>query len=192
MSLDYVERSLPIGDVRIDDGRNVTLRLLTYARDYRVSDDGQSDYLERWSPAAFRRSFAAEHWRDVPLSYEHDVPTVRRSMPVGVGRRGWEEGDAVMLSGYISATSQGDDLITLLHDQVIRGVSIEARVFGRTPFVGGVEYQMGQLRRVAFTTVPQYDDAELVAIRSEADPPEARPRLAAVQVRLDALTLAAP
>jgi phage head maturation protease len=185
-----IQRSLPVSDVRVDEGgRHVTVRLLTYGREYHVSDDGASTYVERWRPAAFRRSFGPPHWQDVPLTYEHDALFATRALPVGVATRGWEEGDSVLLSGSVSRTSMGDDLLTLLRDGVIRGVSIEARTFGQTPLVGGVEYHQGQLRRVAFTTLPQYDDAELVALRSE--PPASFPRRAELQQRLDALSASA-
>jgi HK97 family phage prohead protease len=189
-----VERSLPLGDLTVSggDGRTVVARLLTYGREYRVSDNGADWYNEKWRSGAFRRFIS--HWetareRIIPLAYEHDGPGHARSLPVGKGLRAWEDGDAVMMEGRIARTSTGDDLVELLRDEVIRGVSVVAVVHEHAPMVGGREYLQGALRAVAFTTAPQYGDAELIAMRSEPEEvlsPE-RPRLLAVTQRLDSL-----
>lgn len=186
-------RTLPmaVDDVSLQgDGRSVVLRLLTYGRDYTVSDDGQNSYVERWRSGAFKRMLNAGHGAGVPLTYEHDVPGAPRALPVGGSQRAWDDHDALMLEGRISRTSIGDDLVELLRDEVIRGVSIWAGVYRSTPFVGGYERSEGTLRGVAFTTVPQYDDSQLVALRSEPPPivdQSETPRMDAIKARLEAL-----
>jgi HK97 family phage prohead protease len=183
-----ITRSLPIDDLSVQgDGRSVVLRLLTYGRDYTVSDDGASTYQEAWRSGAFRRWLSHGHGGGVPLTFEHDAPTVARSLPIGGSRRVWEDGDRLMLEGRISRTSMGDDLVELLRDDVIRGVSVRARIFERKARVGGFEYLQGALRDVALTTAPQYDDAELVAVRSEVEQLAERPRLDALRKALDTL-----
>jgi len=188
-----VERSLPLVDFTLGggDGRSVVVRLLTYGREYRVSDDGANYYNEKWRSGAFRRFIS--HWqsakegRIVPLTYDHEIPGIARALPVGKGMRAWEDADALMMEGRIARTSTGDDLVELLRDEVVRGVSVTAVVHEHAPMVGGKEYLQGALRSVAFTTVPQYGDAELVAMRSEPEPPAVRPRSIAVAQRLDSL-----
>src|SRR4249920_2855601 len=143
-------QSLPVADVSLQgDGRSVVLKLLTYNRDYTVSDDGVRAYTERWKQGAFRRSLAHNGGTGHALTYEHDVPGRPRALPVGGSKRLWEDGDALMMEGRISRTSQGDDLVELLRDEVVRGVSIDTLVFRSTPFVGGVERVEARLRSVA-------------------------------------------
>jgi len=179
-------------DLRVlGDGRTVTIRLLSYGTEYRVSDDGEHFYNEVWRSGAFTRSLTHGKDAGVPLSYEHDVPGLPRLLPVGASRRAWEDGASFMLEGRISDTSTGRDLVELLRDGVIRGASIEAQVFNSRKILGGIERSEAALRRVAFTTVPQYADAGVLAVRSELgaseSTPEATPRLDSLRARLDVL-----
>src|SRR5580765_8470449 len=115
MSQESVIRSLPVADVSLQgDGRSVVLKLLTYNRDYTVSDDGAHFYTERWRTGAFKRSLVHNGGGGAPMTYEHDLPGQPRALPVGGSKRAWEDGDAVMMEGRISRTSTGDDLVELL------------------------------------------------------------------------------
>lgn len=189
MSEERIYRAMPVDDLRVlGDGRTVTVRLLTYGREYRVSDDGQRTYTEVWRSGAFARSMA--HGRDagVPVQFEHDLPNAPKSLPVGATRRAWDSDGALMVETRISDTSMGRDLVELLRDGVVRGVSLEAQVFNSKKVLNGVERSEGALRRVVFTTVPQYADAAVLAIRSEPEPDLlATPLLDSLKVRLDAM-----
>jgi hypothetical protein len=183
--VDIITRALPVTDLGLQgDGRTAVLRLLSYAQDYTVSDDGAHTYTERWASGAFRRSFGhAKNAVKVPLTYEHPSPVMGRALPVGGSTRAWEDGDAVMVEGRISRTQAGDDLVELLRDGVVQGVSVEATVFRSKAMVGGFERQEAALRAVAFTCYPQYADAGLVAMRAEILDETATPRLTAVAAR---------
>jgi HK97 family phage prohead protease len=179
-------------DIAVDgDGRTVTLRLLSYGTDYTVSDDGVHAYTERWRDGAFRRSLRHGRGEGLPLQWEH-APGMPRTLPVGGSTRVWEETDgSLRLEGRVSRTQFGEDLLVLLQDRVVRGASIEARVFRSTPVVGGFVREEAALRAVAFTCAPQYADAGVLAMRSDAEA-SGTPRLDALRSRMANLFTAAP
>lgn len=181
-------RAMPVEDLSVTgDGRTVVLRLLSFGTDYTVTDDGVTTYIERWSPKAFRRSWAAGADQRVPLAYEHTQPGLPRALPVGRSRRGWTDGDALMLEGRISRTTTGDDLLELLRDEVVTGVSIDARAYQSRAIPGGYERLEAALTEVAFTTRAQLPDAGLLALRSEPEPDPGTPRLDTLRQKVETL-----
>jgi Escherichia/Staphylococcus phage prohead protease len=157
-------RSLP-ANLEIRDGRTVVGRAMPYGVETRIGS-----YVESFT----RGAFSGIDPSSVPLTAPH--PKDGGELPIGVSVAYREEDDGLYGEWRVSETTFGDDVLALVRDRAVSGLSIgfvpdpttDVWDQGRTRVVR----HRATLDHVAVVRSPAYADARIVAVRS------ARPRLA--------------
>lgn len=152
-----VERAEPDGD-----GRRVLIRLLRWGE---TTANTQEGVTERFS----RGAFASVDPSTVTIEAQrHGGPIV------GIGESIEERDDGAYLWARISQTRDGDDLLTLVRDKVLRAASIVFRPFARGSRQladGVIERTRVELARVAVLDRGAYKSAAVVAVRQAQEVP---------------------
>jgi HK97 family phage prohead protease len=157
-------RSLP-ASLEVRDGRTIVGRAVPYGVETQIGS-----YLELFNPGAF----AAVEPASVPLTAPH--PKDGGELPIGVSLAYTEHDDGLYGEWRVSETSFGDDVLALVRDGAVSGLSIgfvpdpATDVWKRERT--RVERHHADLDHVAVVRSPAYADARIVALRG------ARPRLA--------------
>lgn len=163
---DYQLRDAVIGG----DGRTVVLACVPFDREALV-DDGDGPYREVFRRGAFTHLTSAA--RHTELKYTHDP-----GMPYGFGIDLVEDPSYLLGSFRVAPSDGGDQLLALVRDEQLRGVSI-GYVAGGHPGDNRetldnsgrlVErLRVKRLPHVALTPAPAYVGAQVLAVR-EQDP----------------------
>jgi len=154
---DALARAEPEGD-----GRRVLIRLLRWDE---TTSNTQEGVTERFARGAFR---GVDPSTVTIEAQRHGGPIV------GIGESIEERDDGAYLWARISQTRDGDDLLTLVRDKVLRAASVVFRPFAsgsRQRADGVVERTRVDLARVAVLDRGAYKSAAVVAVRQaqEAD-----------------------
>lgn len=103
--------------------------------------------------------------RGWPLMYNHDV----RSIPIGIVPMVHERNDGPWMTAKISRTSTGDDIVELIKDGAIPGVSVSGRNIrsarGRDGHIRRMEVALGE---ISVTPFPALVGADEMVLRSGA------------------------
>lgn len=149
------------------DGRSVILACVPFDSPAWVSDGGAA-YREVFRPGAFRNVASAPN--RVELRYRHD----ESGAPYGFGIEITERTDYVEGVFRVAPSAAGDQLLALVRDEQLRGVSI-GYVAGRSRTItdddGPLTERLNvrQLTEVSLTNAPSYADARVLAVREDAD-----------------------
>ena len=174
-------RAFP-GDLEVrSGGRTVVGLAVPWDTPTRVSDGGPS-YLEAFARGAFARTIA-ERGDRVKFLALHDT----RRMPLGRVTLMREDAAGLYIEARVSATRDGDEALTLIQDGALDGLSIGFRPMRQDKRQGVTVRTEAALREVSAVSMPAYDDARILAVRS-ADTPHiliARRRLALARAHLN-------
>lgn len=161
------------------DGRTITVRVVSWNTDYRVSDDGRTYYRERYLPGGLNARPGAlviarsEH---DPSMFGDRAAGFTSAAGVTIGRvvATRIEPDGLDADVRVFKTRDGDDLLELVGERIVRHISpefddAEHELVGDDPLVVRTN---AELTGLAFTLHPQYGDARVLAVRSQHTPPE--------------------
>lgn len=165
MSNEIISRSVELDTVEFEGGEGRTLhaRLFRWDMPSQVSDNGGPRYMETWERGVFAQSIKrAQHTgRGWPLMYNHDV----RSIPIGVVPMIHERDDGPWMTAKISNTSTGNDMIELIKDGAIPGVSVNGRNIrsarGRDGAIRRMEVALGEISVTPFPSLVGADEMVL-------------------------------
>lgn len=152
------------------DGRTVDVRIVPYGE--RIThNDGLGgvprgvDYQEEWMPGAFDHQLNAAH--RVVANFEHQ-PGIGGIVGKGVALR--SQPDGFHGSFRILDGPDGDKTLQLIREDVLDGVSLEARPVKTVRSHDGVMQRVkANLVAVAFTRFAAFSGARVLAVREEAD-----------------------
>jgi HK97 family phage prohead protease len=157
-------RSLP-ADLQVRDGRTIVGRFMPYNVVTRIGS-----YTESFASGAFSGADAST----VPLTAPH--PKDGAELPIGISVTLEDRDDGGWGEWRVSETTFGDDVLALVRDGAVSGLSVgfiadEATDVWTRDRKAVVRHH-ATLDHVAVVRSPAYADARIVAVRS------ARPRLA--------------
>lgn len=166
MSQEVIRRSLQLDTLELEgsEGRTLHARLFSWDAISRVSD-GRAPYDETWKRGVFTESIrrAQRTKRGWPLMYNHAV----QALPIGMVAMVHEREDGPWMTAKISRTSLGDDIVELIRDGAIPGVSINGRnIKSRRTDKGIVERMEVALDEISVTPFPALVGANELVLRS--------------------------
>lgn len=182
-------RSVELAPAAVDfagDGRTISVRVVSWNTDYRVSDDGITFYTERYLPGGLNMRSGAE----LAATSEHDPrlmhPDVAPRGASVVGRNGAPIGrvsathvrsDGLYADVRVFDSLDGDEFL-----RYVRSLERTGRPFYVSPEFDDTARQIragdviervdATLVGLAFTLTPQYGDARVLAVRSHPNPGE--------------------
>ena len=170
MTIEMIQRALNIDAVEIEgaEGRTVHARLLRWDDPSIVSDGGPT-YEEIWRRGVFAQSIkrAQSTGRGWPLMYSHD----RNMLPIGMVASIHEREDGPWMTAKISRTSAGDDIVELIRDGAVPGVSVGGTAIKSRRNKGGqVERMEVAIREISMTPFPALVGADELVLRHQAQP----------------------
>ena len=137
-------------------GRTIVGRAAPYNSPTQITEHGRT-FTEQFLPGAFGRSIA-ERGNRVKLLANHD----RGSFPVGRAAKLWETPDGLYLEGRVSQTQAGDELLTLVGDGVVSGLSVGFKAVTESePSYGVRHIHEAALIEISATAFPAYADAQI-------------------------------
>jgi HK97 family phage prohead protease len=165
-NVEVIKRSLQLDTLELEgaEGRTLHARLFSWDTISRVSD-GKAPYDESWKRGVFSQSIRrAQHSkRGWPLMYNHAV----QNLPIGMVSMVHERDDGPWMTSKISRTSLGDDIIELIRDGAIPGVSINGRnIKSRRNQAGVIERMEVALDEISVTPFPALVGADELVLRS--------------------------
>jgi len=165
-NVEVIKRSLQLDTLELEgaEGRTLHARLFSWDTISRVSD-GKSPYDEAWKRGVFSQSIrrAQRLKRGWPLMYNHAV----QNLPIGMVSMVHERDDGPWMTSKISRTSLGDDIIELIRDGAIPGVSINGRnIKSRRNQAGVIERMEVALDEISVTPFPALMGADELVLRS--------------------------
>lgn len=153
-------RSWPL-ELRVQNGRRMTGKLLTYNRTY---DIGR--FTEDYQPGCFRKSLA-EKAKSLPLMIDHGHDRI----PVGVSTS-WEDGeDALYGTWEFDTRAEAVEAARLAENRLLSGLSVGFRPI-RTDWSQRQDGRQHGSRREAamietsLCPLPALEDAGVIAVRS--------------------------
>jgi len=149
------------------DGRTLHARLFSWDSVSQVSDGGPRTYHETWDRGVFSQSIkrAQSTGRGWPLMYNHDL----HSLPIGMVPMIHERNDGPWMTAKISRTSLGDDVIELIKDGVLPGVSVNGRnIRSARDGRGNIRRMEVALQEVSVTPFPALVGADAMVLRNMA------------------------
>lgn len=165
MSEELITRSVELEAVEFEGGEGRTLhaRLFRWDTPSEVSDGGGPRYMETWERGVFAQSIkrAQKTGRGWPLMYNHDV----RGVPIGVVPMIHERSDGPWMTAKISRTTLGNDIVELIRDGAIPGVSVNGRNIrsarGRDGNIRRMEVALGEISVTPFPSLVGADEMVL-------------------------------
>lgn len=153
------------------DGRTVLVRLVKYGVDAKVTDDGgRSYYTEQFAPGSVRAEIGSLVYREIPRSGD---PHFDRPKLVGKISGFRSTDDGAYAEVRISGSTDGNDLLADIDDELVRHVSMEfdAPTLPRpgTRAAGPVVHKDATVRGLLFTNVPQSPGADVLGRRSQQE-----------------------
>jgi uncharacterized protein len=127
--------------------------------------DAYGDFTETIVPGAFTRTIA-ERGSKVRLLGNHD----RSSFPLGKVLRLSESARGLEMEARVSDTTAGNDVLTLVRDGVVSGLSIGFQDMNPTWNADYTDRQITEAKLLEISVVadPAYADAQLTGVRSVA------------------------
>lgn len=176
-----IQRSMPLDDIALEgDGRTLVARLMRWNVVNEVSDDGISVYRERWKKGVFANNISRMMERKArwPLFAAHPRPGHSTFLPVGVAASIHEREDGPWMTGRISRTQMGDEIVELIRDGALPGVSVGARVV-RTTLDGSIRDRVeAAINEITITPFPALHGADILALRDgQGTPSTSKPAL---------------
>jgi HK97 family phage prohead protease len=170
MTIENIQRAMNIDAVEIEgaEGRTVHARLLRWDEPSIVSDGGPT-YEELWRRGVFSQSIKRSQGtgRGWPLMYSHD----RNMMPIGMVAAIHEREDGPWMTAKISRTRAGDDIVELIRDGAVPGVSVGGTAIkSRRNKNGQVERMEVAIREVSMTPFPALVGADELVLRHQSQP----------------------
>jgi len=145
------------------DGRTLFGLAVPYNQEAEVSDGGPR-YREVFRPGAFARTINAQ--RSVKLLANHD----RKAWPVGKASALRETPAGLVGEFRVSATTNGDEALTLVRDGVLDSFSVGfSPVKHQTTSDGVVERTEVNLHEVSLVAFPAYAGAVIEGVRMDYD-----------------------
>lgn len=158
--IEYRTTGIELAELRtVGDGRTLTATFVPYGTSQRINDS----LIEQFEQGAFRAQ--VKDPARVPLAYGH--------LPMGgkvVGRVTslTETPQGLIGEARISATRDGDDVLELLRDGALSGVSIGFQPGQSIKRPDGVTLRRSaRLTELAIVHQPAYDGARVLALREE-------------------------
>jgi Escherichia/Staphylococcus phage prohead protease len=136
--------------------------------------------LGAYTESFVRGAFAGTDPAEVPLTATH--PRDGGELPIGITRDLRDEPDGLHGVWYVSDTALGNEVLTLVRDGAVRGLSI-----GFVPLPDGdrwsrdrsrVERRAALLDHIAVVRSPAYPTARIASVRAAHGPATPRLRLA--------------
>jgi phage prohead protease, HK97 family len=100
------------------DGRTIVGRAVPYDAWTRIRD-ADGEYDERFLHGAFSRSLE-QRASKIPLRAKHN----EQALPLGPIRKFDERADGLWISARVSRTGAGDEILELVNDEVLNGLSV--------------------------------------------------------------------
>jgi HK97 family phage prohead protease len=149
------------------EGRTLHARLFKWNTISRVQDVGRPPYDEEWMRGVFAQSIRSieRSKRGWPLMYNHGMQT---GVPLGVVSMVHERDDGPWMTSKISRTTFGDDLIELIKDGAVPGVSVRGRnIKSRRNDANVVQRMEVAIEEVSVTPFPQLIGADELVLRAQ-------------------------
>jgi uncharacterized protein len=167
MTNELITRSVDLDAVEFEggDGRTLHARLFRWDAPSRVSDGSGPTYTELWERGVFAQSIKrAQHTgRGWPLMYNHDL----RGAPIGLVPMVHERGDGPWMTAKISRTSLGNDIVELIKDGAIPGVSVNGRnIRSAKDRAGNIKRMEVALTEISVTPFPALVGADEMVLRA--------------------------
>jgi len=155
-------------EIRSDsEGRTVVGRAVPYDTWTRISDL-EGDYDERFRSGAFARS-TEQRASKIPLRAKHNA----QALPLGPIREFDERPDGLWIAAKVSRTAAGDEILELVHDQVLNGLSVGFSPVRQewTDRRTKRTHLESKLHEVSLCEQGAYADAVVAGVRSELPAP---------------------
>lgn len=163
----FLVRSFDVAAVEVE-GRTVDVRLVPFGEVARVADPPTFEpYDEEWMPGCFDHQLKAAN--RIHANYEH-LQGPANIVGHGVSLRA--EADGYHVTATIHETPSGDNTLALLRGGALPGVSLEARPVRNVKAGNVVQRVKANLRGFAFCRQGAFMGAQVLAVRSEDEPPE--------------------
>ncbi len=172
MSDDLLKRKFNIEVAEIDgDGRTIHALVVPYNKPTEVND-GYGPYREQFVHGAFKRAV------DVPnrvwLNFEHHPGF---SNVIGNGIEFEERQDGLYGQLEVDASDEGEKALRFINKRVLTGMSVEFKPMSKDPNIDGVVTRRSvHLDAVALCRVGAYEDAKVLAVRTESVTKEQPPK----------------
>lgn len=162
------------------EGRTIVGLAVPFERVSTVCDGpGQRPYKEAFRRGAFMRTIA-ERGDRVKAHVEHQD----QRLPIGRAVHLEERANGLETHLRVSATSDGNDVLALVRDGVLSGLSIGFRPI-RHSDEGGVKYRTEvALNEISVVDRPAYPDAQIESLRSILGTPTSRLDIARRRLQL--------
>ncbi len=184
MTDDVLKRTFNIEVAEVDgDGRTIHALCVPYGKPTTV-DDGYGPYKEVFIKGAFSRAVNVPN--RVWLNFEHHPGF---SNVIGNGVQFEERDDGLYGQLEVDQSDEGDKALRFINKRVLTGMSVEFKPMSHDkPVDGLVTRRSVHLDAVALCRVGAYDDAKVLAVRTESvsddlKPAEFDPKLAEMLAR---------
>ncbi len=172
MTDDLLKRTFNIEVAEVDgDGRTIHALVVPYGKPTTVND-GQGPYKEQFVRGAFKRAV------DVPnrvwLNFEHHPGF---SNVIGNGIEFEERSDGLYGQLEVDASDEGEKALRFINKRVLTGMSVEFKPMSHDKPVDGVVTRRSvHLDAVALCRQGAYEDAKVLAVRTELVTPAEQPK----------------
>lgn len=180
MTTDRSTRAFPTDlEIRGGDGRTIVGIAAPFDSPAQIADMG-GRYTETITRGAFARTIAERGAAKVKLLVQHEA----RSLPIGRATTLREDAAGLYGEFRISATERGDEVLELVRDGALDGLSIGFRVIRDkwSPDHSIRNLLEARLDEVSVVNFPAYESARIEAVRAEL-----APNLVIAQRRLELL-----
>ncbi len=165
------------------DGRTIVGLAVPFGKVAEVSDNGRTSYREGFRRGSFARTIA-ERGDRVRAHVNHQA----LKLPIGKAVHLVELADGLESHLRVSQTAEGNDVLALVRDGVLSGLSVGFRPVRQATEAGVVWRHEVALREISVVADGAYDDARIAGVRALLLPAPT-PRLAAARRRLELLEL---
>jgi len=156
-------RDLPL-DVAAGDGRTLIVRLVAWDTPSRVTDDGRTFYREAFARSGLKPGAGAV------LGLLEGDPGTHRGPPVARLEATEDRADGLYGRVRVADTSAGRDLLALISEQIVDGISVEFDDTMPAPRMGQlVTRSTAELVGFVFTRAPQHASSRVLAVRSQQE-----------------------
>ncbi len=171
MTDDLLKRTFNVEVAEVaGDGRTIHALCVPYGKPTLV-DDGYGPYKEVFVKGAFSRAVNVPN--RVWLNFEHHPGF---SNVIGNGVEFEERNDGLYGQLEVDESAEGDKALRFINRRVLTGMSVEFKPLSKDKPVDGVVTRKSvHLDAVALCRVGAYEDAQVLAVRSESVTPEQQP-----------------
>lgn len=177
--MNYVERYAPLQDLQVRSegtGRSVEALAAVFNTPTEIKDR-EGHYMEAIAPTAFDRTIAQRSGQ-IQVMFNHGktmygTPSERYSMPIGRATEIRVDSAGLFTRTEISKTPLGDEVLQLINDGAIRGMSFSGKfVASEPPKPQGSGLPLRVRTEIAMneygpTPFPAYSQAQITGVRSQ-------------------------